>query len=168
MANLRHNFFINGILLDDRHQTTMVECQELLWESATEDQVVNFGADVIIGADLIYDPSCIPHLVQLLTWFLSRHKHEKCQPGRKATIGQEGMHSGHLNEMESSTDVLPIAFLATVIRNIDTLNMFISSARLAGLFVEDVTQSMRPSIFLPQITGIDRSAICLHKLSISR
>lgn len=63
-------------------------------------------------------------------------------------------------------DVRPIAFLATVIRNMDTVNMFISSAHLAGLLVEDVSHTMRPSVCLPQVTSIDRSAICLHKVSV--
>ena len=59
---------------------------------------------------------------------------------------------------------MPIAFIATVIRNVETLNMFISLAHLSGLVVEDISESMRPPVLLPQLTNIDRSRICLHKV----
>lgn len=59
---------------------------------------------------------------------------------------------------------MPIAFIATVVRNMDTLNMFISSAHLAGLVVEDIPESMRPPILLPQLTEIDRSTILLYRV----
>ncbi|MCO5554255.1 hypothetical protein L7F22_007783 [Adiantum nelumboides] len=59
----------------------MVEVHELCWESANEKAVTESGADIIVGADLIYDVSCIPHLVRLLTMLLSgRSKHaSSCQ-----------------------------------------------------------------------------------------
>eukprot|EP00250_Pteridium_aquilinum_P016665 c23230_g1_i1 orf=486-1211(+) len=171
LANLKHNFAINAVQLADQHQTnqqqTIVECEELRWESVSEEAVANFGADIIVGADLIYDPSCIGDLVHLLTLFLSRGvKHKSCGAERRAVSNHEDMRNERQDAMEIHTDVWPSAYLATVIRNIDTMNMFISSACLAGLFVEDVTKTMRPPVFLPHVTDIDRSAIRLHRLSM--
>lgn len=120
-----------------------------------------------VGADLIYDPECIPDLVRLLKLFLSRGcKQDNGQAERIAAAGNRDMYIEHQNQIENHNYVRPIAYLATVIRNIDTLNMFVSSARFAGLYVEDVTQSMRPPVFVPQIAHIDRSSICLHRFSI--
>lgn len=178
VANLRQNLLINdlrvfGETVSPREQhlrkasTTLVECHELLWESATEQTIANFGADILIGADLIYDPTCIPHLVRVLRLFLSRHEVVKARPGEGFSQDQSSAQNQHPDKLDSCIkDGMPIAFLATAIRNMETLNMFISSAHLAGLLVEDVTHTMKPSVFLPHVTEIDRSAICLHKVGI--
>ncbi|MCO5603506.1 hypothetical protein L7F22_057657 [Adiantum nelumboides] len=156
LANLRHNIAINATLLGEK---TSVEVHELCWESANEKVVTEFGAEIIVGADLIYDVSSIPHLVRLLTMLLSgRFKH--------ANSCQSENSSSNEHEYTSQTSVhRPVAYLATVIRNVETMATFASSACQAGLIVEDVTETMRPPVFLPQITDIDRSAICLHRLT---
>ncbi|KAI5059517.1 hypothetical protein GOP47_0025836 [Adiantum capillus-veneris] len=148
LANLKHNVAINATLLEE---PTSVELHELLWESASEKAVKGFGAEIIVGADLIYDVSCIPYLVRLLAMLLSRGmKHESSCQGKNS--------SAYGHEYISHTDVVPpIAYIATVIRNVETMDIFVSSACQAGLLVEDVTDTMRPPIFLPQITGIDRT-----------
>lgn len=177
ISNLRHNFMINGIHLsgdcpsaDDQHQRetlNLVECHGLVWESVTGDEIASFGADIIIGADLIYDPACISHLVRVLSLFLSRYKNSEATPEGISISPTKYMQNESMKQTDyRNKDVRPIAFLATVIRNMDTINMFISSAHLAGLLVEDVSHTMRPSVCLPQVTSIDRSAICLHKVSI--
>ncbi|KAI5059851.1 hypothetical protein GOP47_0026170 [Adiantum capillus-veneris] len=156
LANLKHNVAINATLLEE---PTSVELHELLWESASEKAVKGFGAEIIVGADLIYDVSCIPYLVRLLAMLLSRGmKHESSCQGKNS--------SAYGHEYISHTDVVPpIAYIATVIRNVETMDIFVSSACQAGLLVEDVTDTMRPPIFLPQITGIDRSAIRLDRVT---
>ncbi|XP_024519201.1 protein-lysine N-methyltransferase EEF2KMT isoform X1 [Selaginella moellendorffii] len=66
-ANLRHNLEINGIVLDTDEQEK-VKCRRLEWEDACSTEL--YKADIILGADIIYDTACIPHLVKVLALLL--------------------------------------------------------------------------------------------------
>ncbi|KAL5995840.1 hypothetical protein ACLOJK_025911 [Asimina triloba] len=69
LVNLKLNLEMNQL------QTgTKVDCKHLPWESASASELQDFSPDVVLGADVIYDPSCMPHLVQVLTILLARKK----------------------------------------------------------------------------------------------
>ncbi|TYI70887.1 hypothetical protein E1A91_D08G254800v1 [Gossypium mustelinum] len=51
-----------------------VKCIHLPWESASEKELQNFMPEIILGADVIYDPSCLPHLVKVLAILLNKKK----------------------------------------------------------------------------------------------
>ncbi|KAH7306424.1 hypothetical protein KP509_22G010900 [Ceratopteris richardii] len=161
LSNLKHNFEINRHLLEDE---TTVEIQELIWESASAKTITDWGADIIVGADLIYDSSSIPYLVALMVMLLAKRKQGSYLVKGGGVIMQQEMQDESTHDNSHQTSVTcPIAYVATVIRNIETMNLFISSASQAGLDVEDVTETMRPPIFLPQLK-FNRSTVCLHKI----
>eukprot|EP00249_Psilotum_nudum_P030702 c43620_g1_i1 orf=199-1395(-) len=185
LANLKHNLLINGISVlgevseaTDQNQLQMlapVQCQGLSWEAAIEDDFADFDAHVIIGADLIYDPRFIPHLIRVLTQLLLKNVSlPACQTQlngmnsmSEKRYKEEGRNLKHSNGSSCADAVIsPVAFLATAIRNLETLYLFLSLAHKSGLVVQDVTQAMQPIACLPALSDYDRSSICLHKLTI--
>ncbi|CAN0897099.1 Putative uncharacterized protein DDB_G0277003 [Linum grandiflorum] len=62
LANMKLNLESNHNHLEK----LQVKCIHLPWESAAETELQSFTPDIVLGADVIYDPSCIPHLVRVL------------------------------------------------------------------------------------------------------
>ncbi|KAJ7523909.1 hypothetical protein O6H91_18G067700 [Diphasiastrum complanatum] len=86
LSNLRHNLLINGInvaeheIADNVKETSensvQVLCKQLCWESAfrNKDEIHAIDAEIILGADLIYDPTTVPDLVSVLVTLLSSRR----------------------------------------------------------------------------------------------
>ncbi|XP_057764184.1 uncharacterized protein LOC130985297 [Salvia miltiorrhiza] len=145
LANMKVNLELNHLTTGDhtsgsRLHDTKVQCICLPWESASEDDLHCFAPDVILGADVIYDPSCLPHLVRVLSALL---KHERlCREKR------------------------PIAYIASVIRNIETFNYFLGLAERANLVVTDLTEMIKVSNFLPYLRSYDRPSIKMFRIHV--
>lgn len=103
-----------------------------------------------LGADIIYDPVCVPHLVRVLSMLLKRD-------GRG---GETNGKSGDEFETES-----PVAYIATVVRNIETFNCFTKAAADAKLSAANISSSAAPSNFLPYMLSYDRSSVQLLKIT---
>lgn len=99
-----------------------------------------------LGADLIYDPSYIPHLVRVLASLLSLD------------------HPATISQLERSVYEYPVAYIATAIRNPDTLVFFVEEVKKAGLRMIEVSESMRPAPCLGNIAALNRATILIHKL----
>lgn len=99
-----------------------------------------------LGADLIYDPTYIPHLVRLVASLLS--------------LG----HPLRTNDSELIVHEYPVAYIASAIRNPDSLIFFVETVKKAGLRMTEVSESMRPLLCFPQISSLDRSKILVHRL----
>ncbi|XP_056144264.1 protein-lysine N-methyltransferase EEF2KMT isoform X1 [Lampris incognitus] len=93
LQKLKANVRLNGLL---DHSAPSVSVEELDWEAASEEQLREIGANMVIAADVVYDPDIIGCLVKLLSKIL------RC----------------------SSPDVLPEVLIASTIRNPDTYNCF--------------------------------------------
>ncbi|KAL6500721.1 hypothetical protein OROHE_025518 [Orobanche hederae] len=144
----------------------MVQCVCLPWESASEDDLRYFCPDVI--ADIIYDPSCLPHLVRILAVVL-KHGHSDAEPSADCqlddSLGKETRNDGlvmiHPPPIEGR-----VAYIASVIRNIDTFNCFIELSRQANLIITDLTENTKVSNFLPYMRSYPRSTIRLFKIHL--
>ncbi|CAM6083604.1 unnamed protein product [Calypogeia fissa] len=166
LANLRHNLDINGIPISDkathvqetRHGETSVECRQLLWETASEEEVLSFRAQVILGADLIYDPTIVPHLVRVLAMML-----QEKSPRQGLSAGSDS-DEGKVSKSEDDEVLAPVAYLASALRNLTTLHLFFNLADSAGLEVTDVTEPFMPLRILPEIYDWDRSQIRFYKV----
>ncbi|GAV87970.1 LOW QUALITY PROTEIN: Methyltransf_16 domain-containing protein, partial [Cephalotus follicularis] len=167
-----------------------VKCLFLPWESASECGLHDFMPDIILGADVIYDPSCLPHLVRVLAILL--HKGDSCPQIRKGghislldnkcVDGQvNGANKGNLSDCNAVSDGKcinecggkaiynaapkgrsrehPVAYIASVIRNIGTFNYFLALADVANLCITDQTKT--PCDLLPYMQSYDRSSIRL-------
>ncbi|EPS65506.1 hypothetical protein M569_09272, partial [Genlisea aurea] len=135
LANMKCNLELNDV----KH----VHYLHLPWEeeSTSENHLRLHGLkpDVILGADIIYDPLCVPHLVKLLAAVLNRDGH---WPGRN-----------------------PVAYVASVIRNVETFDCFVSVAeRSGGLSIEDITGKNRVLNFLPYLRSYQRCAVRMMKI----
>ena len=128
-------------------------CRALRWEESSELKCGQLGADLIVGADLVYDPRTIPSLVTLLACLLmarapnasrlqgSEHSHSDCyEEGRSCSSDKDCRCQGQDRIRVDTTGLRwsrPVALLATVVRNAATLAYFETTAAEAGLEIED-------------------------------
>ena len=143
VQNAHRNMGLNGVIVsqavkgpggDGGDGGIEVSCEKLLWEAPE-----TVEADVVLGADLLYDPLVIPDLVALL----SRARTPSGAPAE--------------------------AFIATAVRNEATLTEFLRAAAAAGLAVEDLSAEARCSNvkFAHHLT-LARDAVRLHRLIPSK
>nr|XP_046270286.1 protein-lysine N-methyltransferase EEF2KMT isoform X3 [Scatophagus argus] len=66
LQKLRKNVRLNGLT------SPAVSVEELDWTAATEEQLSEIGADVVIAADVVFDPDIAGSLVKLLSKILNR------------------------------------------------------------------------------------------------
>ncbi|KAH9622856.1 hypothetical protein KSS87_012908, partial [Heliosperma pusillum] len=166
LANLKVNLEMNKIGNIDSKSvsgSSAVQCVHLPWESARESELQHFMPDIVLGADVIYDPACIPHLVRVLTLLLRReetvdsksrptplglvsgtekfgYKNDDCVMSDNAKVEATTMEF-FSQEMKSR----PVALIASVIRNIDTFNCFLDTTSQANMVVRDLTNSIKVS-----------------------
>ena len=107
-----------------------VSCEELRWEAPGRVE-----ADVVLGADLLYDPGVIPDLVRLIS-------HARDPAGAPAE-----------------------ALIATAVRNEATLAKFLAAAGAASLEVEDLSEEARGGdVKFDHHLTLSRDAVRLHRL----
>ncbi|XVF57388.1 hypothetical protein PTKIN_Ptkin06aG0201200 [Pterospermum kingtungense] len=207
LANIKLNLEMNNLNVGtDLPETSIenrnvVKCIHLPWESASEKELRDFMPEIILGADVIYDPSCLPHLVQVLLILLNKKKscnqdqEERarkslteltCADGKVNGASQEqvlnyhDLHSSSSYAHDIKTSGIqrsindgtglgsradPVAYIASVIRNIDTFNHFLALADQANLKITDLTSTLRPLDLLPYMKSYDRSSIRLFTVS---
>eukprot|EP00271_Cylindrocystis_brebissonii_P007488 TRINITY_DN21058_c0_g1_i1.p1 TRINITY_DN21058_c0_g1~~TRINITY_DN21058_c0_g1_i1.p1 ORF type:complete len:557 (+),score=85.07 TRINITY_DN21058_c0_g1_i1:36-1706(+) len=156
LLNLCHNLLINDVnttgLSDGREEmdkasptTLRVEGREeerapkvtirhLDWETASEDGLQALRPDVVLGADVAYDPTVIPHLVRVIAALL-----------RKPSGTETSFQSVEPCKMKSTASLHPpLALIANVVRSRDTWQLFIEEAARAGLDAQLISPSMLP------------------------
>ncbi|MBA0584681.1 hypothetical protein Gorai_015482 [Gossypium raimondii] len=166
-----------------------VKCIHLPWESASEKELQNFMPEIILGADVIYDPSCLPHLVKVLAILLNKKKSyienregsiPNSFPGDSKVndahdLDASSFHAQRINTSEvkgiinNAVDLVsradPVAYIASVIRNADTFDRFLALADQADLRIKDLTSTLRPFDLLPYMKSYDRSSIRLFTVT---
>ncbi|CAL5097025.1 unnamed protein product [Urochloa decumbens] len=156
LANMKENMELNNLCIEQEDSEVLkesknkVECKYLSWEEVSESDLRGYQPDIILGADIMYDPVCVPHLVRVLSMLLRRH-------------GRQGETRGKSDEFETEG---PVAYIATVIRNAETFNCFTKSAADAKLSAINITSSAAPSNFLPYMLSYDRSSVQLLKITL--
>ncbi|XP_049401773.1 uncharacterized protein LOC125865614 isoform X2 [Solanum stenotomum] len=151
-----------------------LQCLYLPWESAAENELREFMPDIVLGADVIYDPLCLPHLVRVLAILLKREDHNLhhlsngCKdyypPDRRCFESEETSSAGDL-DLSPRLGQEPVAYIASVIRTIDTFNYFLSLAEKEKLLVSDITETMKPLDLLPYVKSYQRSNVRMFKIS---
>ncbi|KAK1316850.1 hypothetical protein QJS10_CPA05g00553 [Acorus calamus] len=105
LANMKSNLELNQLCTEDEalggtlQHANKVECRYLPWESTSETELQGYQPDIVtglflfddlqvmqnnyfLGADVIYDPLCVPHLVRVLANLLKRE-------GTNPNMGEE-------------------------------------------------------------------------------
>lgn len=108
-----------------------------------------------LGADVIYDPSCLPHLLRVLVALL--RKPSKRDNGSLKTEDRDTTQQG-----SSPT----VAYIASVIRNADTFNAFLTLVDQMDLSITDMTAELKPHFeLLSYMHSYDRSSVRLFSIS---
>ncbi|XP_057963389.1 uncharacterized protein LOC131154565 isoform X2 [Malania oleifera] len=230
LANMKRNLELNqlstkidvseGISQDPDFLNSRVEnvkCIYLPWESAPESELKDYMPDIVLGADVIYDPLCLPHFIRVLTILLDRKEanfqpcqdvHHRSSPETIHTVagkvggvddtvdtdqskvyhphgldGTDLSHSRHgidahggnvtcngapnAEFLRHALEPSPVAYIACVIRNVDTFDYFLALADQAGLTVLDITEKVLVKLFdlLPYMHSYNRSSIRLFTVS---
>lgn len=143
-----------------------------------------------MGADVIYDPLCLPHLVRVLAILLKREDlylhhlnnggKDYCPPDWRCSESKETSSAGdldvcvgkeeingdpHAEHLSAGLGQEPVAYIASVIRTIDTFNYFLSLAEKEKLIVSDITEMMKPLDLLPYVKSYQRSSVRMFKIS---
>ncbi|KAA8545076.1 hypothetical protein F0562_019825 [Nyssa sinensis] len=222
LANMKLNLELNQLRTrtDFPERATQnpntVQSIYLPWESALETELQDSVVDIILGADVIYDPLCLPHLIRVLAAVLSREKsysdrwNDSCLGfpqvgglvsnevhGAGYTNGLDGKKTPHNNGLKRSVSdddddkhasdadqgkakcngapdaenlfhaakVGPVAYIASVIRNIDTFNYFLALADQANLTVTDITENVKLFDLLPYMRSYQQSSVRLFTVT---
>lgn len=120
-----------------------------------------------LGADILYDRSCFPDLVRILAILLDRRKSDSTsrKESSKVFTLDTKCNTNDLNDLTAVTSKGPVAYIATVIRNIDTFNYFLSLVEQANLSITDLTEAKMPFNLLPYMQSYDRSNMRLFTVS---
>ncbi|KAK6124090.1 hypothetical protein DH2020_042175 [Rehmannia glutinosa] len=175
LANMKVNLELNHLRTGNQtsgnvlHQD-MVQCVCLPWESASEDDLRGFSPDIILGADVIYDPSCLPHLVRVLAVLL---KHDRSDAEVNADRDSDTSPRKETSNGSSADELLihpsvedRVAYITFVVRNIDTFNYFLALVEQANLIITDLSEKIQVSNFLPYLRSYNRSTIRLFKIHL--
>ncbi|KAM3407086.1 hypothetical protein ACQJBY_000882 [Aegilops geniculata] len=164
LTNMKANMEMNNLYIEDsqlvKESKNKVECKYLSWEEACESDLRDYQRDIVLGADIIYNPSCVPHLVRVLCMLL------RDDDGRRESVN--AATNGEIADEVSGTTAAggPVAYITTVVRNADTFNCFAKVAADAKLSVVNITSSAAPSSFLPYMISYDRSSVQLLKITL--
>ncbi|KAG6497825.1 hypothetical protein ZIOFF_045731 [Zingiber officinale] len=164
LANMRCNLKMNNLMEASSVRSSgqpMVECRHLPWESVSKSELLIYQPEIVLGADIIYDPLCIPHLIRVLSTLLNSVASEpKANQVGCYRFSQESEDAQH----GLSTSEPPIAYIATVIRNQETFDCFLRVATENSLSVVDVTEMVKPLNLLPYMQSYDRSSVHLLRV----
>ncbi|XP_031736598.1 protein-lysine N-methyltransferase EEF2KMT isoform X1 [Cucumis sativus] len=172
LANMKVNLELNGLCClssptatSERTNecTQTVECIHLPWESTSETELQAFAPHIVLGADVIYDPICLPDLVRVLSILLRPKQIGSSTHSFPVTEHVDDQRNDGSRGFKTSRDH-PIAYIASVIRNIDTFNRFLSLVEQANLSMCDVTDELKPMNLLPYMYTYNRSSIRLFTL----
>ncbi|ONK78280.1 uncharacterized protein A4U43_C02F16620 [Asparagus officinalis] len=163
LANMKYNLELNKLPLETKVlQKTNVVCKHLKWESPSKRELQHYRPDIVLGADIIYDPICVPHLIQVLSILLSGNAND-CESTHHDEDQRNNTSDGDVMKVEP-----PIAYIAQVIRNHETFNYFLKLAEESYLCVVDITEEKQPYNLLPYMLSYDRSSVRLFKVSSLR
>ena len=135
-----------------------------------------------LGADVIYDPSCLPRLVKVLSILLTWRKpissklnsnrdtdrKEDCFDVDSTESSKAKLESSNLKSLLEQMATGPVALIASVIRNIDTFNYFRKLCSQNNLDIRDITGSIWPFNLLPYMDSYRRSDVHLFLQSYSK
>ncbi|GJN36088.1 hypothetical protein PR202_gb24924 [Eleusine coracana subsp. coracana] len=156
LTNMKENMELNNLCIEGENSKlaeeskNKVECKYLSWEEVSVSDLLGYQPDLVLGADIIYDPVCVPHLTRVLSMLL-RRDHE--QGETKERSGEEFATQG------------PVAYIATVVRNVDTFNCFVKAAADSKLSILNITSDAAPANFLPYMLSYDRSSVHLLRVT---
>lgn len=135
-----------------------------------------------LGADVIYDPVCLPHLVRVLAILLGFRRQRASCKGLSQNIKHENVKHDHKDAIDGSdgrcraiyndgsnclSKEAPVAYIACVIRNVETFNDFLSLGEQANLDIVDLTDSLKPVNLLCYMQSYNQASVRLLRITCS-
>ncbi|XP_042360973.1 protein-lysine N-methyltransferase EEF2KMT isoform X2 [Plectropomus leopardus] len=124
LQKLRNNVQLNGLT---EQTSPAVSVEEMDWTIATEEQIKQIGASIVIAADVVYDPDVVGSLVKLLSKIM------RC----------------------SSPGVRPEVLICSTIRNQETYSGFKQQLEKAGVSHEVMTGAVRHMFPYNRVSAIE-------------
>ncbi|XP_027931460.1 uncharacterized protein LOC114187406 isoform X2 [Vigna unguiculata] len=190
LANMKFNLEMNHLNVEAgmpqrNNDQNMVKCLYLPWESASVTQLQDIMPDVVLGADVIYDPVYQPHLVRVLAILLNpmslkfcrQHasckditpniKHENYEHNHEHAIdiSHSRFKASHNDDSYNLLKEAPVAYISYVIRNIETFNYFMSLGKQAHLDIVDLTDSLKPLNLLCYMQSYNQANVRLLRIT---
>ena len=159
LVNLARNLEMNGVRVDETPATGTgtVSTLRVDWDDFDPSALAELRADLVIGADILYDPLSIPGLLAA-TGALLRRENSSERAQVRSRVG-----SDVTEETASSTR----AVFVSALRQPETLRKFEDAAREAGFEPRDVTESLRvdKKRGFRRCEKLERSEFRVHLLS---
>ncbi|XP_072549931.1 protein-lysine N-methyltransferase EEF2KMT [Salminus brasiliensis] len=102
LQRLRNNVHHNGLTEHGNPKSVSACVEELVWESVSDEQLQRIGADVVIAADVVYDPDIIGCLVRLLAKLLVFKKEQHLEVYIASTIRNPRTYDCFRDELEKA------------------------------------------------------------------
>ncbi|XP_074552148.1 protein-lysine N-methyltransferase EEF2KMT isoform X2 [Halichoeres trimaculatus] len=100
LQKLQNNVELNSLT---KRETPEVSVEELDWRAVTQEKIEQIGADVVIAADVVYDPDVVETLVELLSKILKCSSHTVLPEVLIcSTIRNQTTYSGFKQQLETS------------------------------------------------------------------
>ena len=163
LVNLARNLDMNGVRVDEEPGTGTetgtgtVSTSRLDWNDFDPAALAELRADLVIGADILYDPLDIPGLLAATGALL----------GREGSSERAWVRSRVGSDVAAEASSSTRAIFVSALRQLETLRKFEDAAREAGFEPRDVTESLRvdKNSGFRRCEGVERSAFRVYLLS---
>ncbi|KJE94052.1 hypothetical protein CAOG_04749 [Capsaspora owczarzaki ATCC 30864] len=143
LSCLRHNLDLNGVLakgaeLPARANATPALVEDLDWFRVTERSLQAFGAELVLAADVVYDPDLLDPLCKVLSGLLKVPSYRRIVPkaaptAASGTTALAGDGSVQAPLPPVLTAGRPVALVASTIRNPDIIEQFKTTLKTHAL-----------------------------------
>lgn len=173
LTNLAANLAINGVssrgvgATEDetkRKQSastpTTPSLARLDWHDFDPAALASIRADAVVAADVLYDPTNVPALLDVTAALLGRRKKKEETPGAGVDANRG------VWKRKNDTDDEPFALFVSAVRQPATLALFARLAAERGFEPEDVTETLgvAPGVGFRRLAEAQRAEIRVHAL----
>lgn len=130
------------------------------WHDFDPAALASIRADAVVAADVLYDPTNVPALLDVTAALLGRRKKKEETPGAGVDANRG------VWKRKNDTDDEPFALFVSAVRQPATLALFARLAAERGFEPEDVTETLgvAPGVGFRRLAEAQRAEIRVHAL----
>ena len=144
---------------NDASTPTTPSLARLDWHDFDPAGLASIRADAVVAADVLYDPTDVPALLDVTAALLGRRRKTEETPGAGVDANRG------VSKKKNDTDE-PFALFVSAVRQPATLALFARLAAERGFEPEDVTETLgvAPGVGFRRLAEAQRAEICVHAL----